>query len=285
MRQQRVRSSDGTDLLMWRNGGQGPPVLMSNGLGAPPDTWPGITDEGSPFNVAGWFHRGTGGSKRPDDVERVSVEDHADDCLAVMDAAGFDRAVVVGWSLGVNVAFEFALRHPERVAGILAVAGVPGGTFGALFAPLRIPRRLRRPIGLVGTKVLARVGPLVRFVEGGLPPSEAFDTHVLPPLGRRLTHVQAGLRTVRQFARHDWPWYSHLVRAGERHAPLEINAITCPVTFVSGTFDVLASSADIRKVAKGLPASRLVELTGSHYLPLEYPDELKGELTRLTDRA
>jgi 3-oxoadipate enol-lactonase len=145
--------------------------------------------------------------------------------------------------------------------------------------------RLRRPIGLVSTKVLARVGPLVRFVEGGLPPSEAFDVHVLPPLGRRLIHVQAGLRTVREFARHDWPWYSHLVRAGERHASMEINAVTCPVTFVSGTFDVLASSADIRTVAKGLPDSRLVELVGSHYLPLEYPDELKGELTRLTDRA
>lgn len=270
---------------MWRNDGQGPPVLMSNGLGAPPDAWPGIADSGSPFDVAGWFHRGLGGSERPADAERVTVEDHVDDCVAVMDAAGFERAVVVGWSLGVNVAFELALRHPERVAGILAVAGVPGGTFTALFAPLGIPRRLRRPLGLVGTKVLARVGPLVRFVEGGLPPSEAFDARAFPPLGRRLLHVQAGLRTAREFARHDWPWYSHLVRAGERHAPMAITAVTCPVTFVSGTFDVLASSADIRRVARGLPGSRSVELPGSHYLPLEYPDELKRELTRLTAQA
>ena len=270
---------------MWRNGGQGPPVLMSNGLGAPPDAWPGIADEGSPFDVAGWSHRGTGGSQRPDDVRRVTVADHVDDCVAVMDAAGFDRAVVIGWSLGVNVAFEFALRHPERVTGILAVAGVPGGSFGALFAPLGVPRWLRRPLGLLSTKALARAGPLMRVVQAGLPPSETLDTPVWPPLGRRVTHVQAGLRTVRAFARHDWPWYSHLVRVGGQHAPMKIDTVACPVTFISGSLDVLASSADIRRLAEGLPGSRLIELTGSHYLPLEHPDALYKELSLLVDRA
>ena len=43
-------------------------------------------------------------------------------------APGVDRCVVAGWSFGVNTAFELALRHPERVSGLFAVAGVPGGT-------------------------------------------------------------------------------------------------------------------------------------------------------------
>jgi len=54
-----VRGSDGTDLMMWRNGGSGAPVVVSNGLGAPPDAWPGITDADSGFEVVGWSHRGT----------------------------------------------------------------------------------------------------------------------------------------------------------------------------------------------------------------------------------
>ena len=62
-----------------------------------------------------------------------------------MDAYGVERAVVIGWSVGVNVAFEAALRAPERVAGVLAVAGVPGGTFEALLHPL--PRFLRPRAG------------------------------------------------------------------------------------------------------------------------------------------
>ena len=39
--------------------------------------------------------------------------------LSVMDHFGVDQAVLMGWSMGVNTAFELALRHPERVTGDL----------------------------------------------------------------------------------------------------------------------------------------------------------------------
>jgi len=281
----RVLSSDGTELRAWRNGGAGPAVVMSNGLGAPPEAWPGITNFGSGFDVVGWYHRGTGGSARPEDVSRIEVEDHAEDLCAVMDAAGMTRAVLVGWSLGVNVVFEVALRHPDRVAGLLAVAGVPGGTFSGLFAPLMLPRRLRRPAGLLGAKVLARVGPVVRLVAGDLPPHELLELAALQPLGRRLRHSVAGVETLRAFSAHDWRWYSELVKAGEKHAPLDIAAVDCPVTFVAGRYDLLASSADMRAAHRLLLDSRFLELPGSHYLPLEFPEVLHRELSRLVDRS
>ena len=72
-----------------------------------------------------WDHRGLGGSERPSDEARITVADHTDDLIAVMDGYGIKRAVVIGWSLGVNVAFEAAQRDPKRIAGVLAVAGVP----------------------------------------------------------------------------------------------------------------------------------------------------------------
>ena len=39
----------------------------------------------------------------------------------MMDHFGVDRAVLMGWSMGVNTMFELALRHPERVSGLFAV--------------------------------------------------------------------------------------------------------------------------------------------------------------------
>jgi len=57
--------------------------------------------------------------------------------------------------------------------------------------------------------------------------------------------------------------------------------VACPVTFVSGTFDVLASSKDIRAVAERHAGARMIELPGSHYLPLEFPDVLRRELNLL----
>jgi pimeloyl-ACP methyl ester carboxylesterase len=50
-----------------------------------------------------------------------AVEDLADDVLAVLDAAGIDRALFVAESFGGTVAIEFALAHPERVERLVLV--------------------------------------------------------------------------------------------------------------------------------------------------------------------
>jgi 3-oxoadipate enol-lactonase len=281
-----AESADGTVVHAWRNGGGGVPVMLSNGLGAPPGAWPGIVDADSGFDVVGWHHRGLGGSPRPADPTRIRVENHAEDLLAVMDAAGQTRPLVIGWSLGVNVAFEVALRHPDRVAAVLAVAGVPGGTFGALFAPIGMPRRLRRPAGVLGARLLAYVGPVVRLVASGLPPHDGgAHSPSVDAFERRLRNAGAGVHTVRVFAQHDWPWYSQLVQAGAHHQPMDLEALHCPTTFVAGTVDMLASSADIRAASRRVRGARYVELPGSHYLPLEFPEVLRFELRLLAERA
>ena len=134
-----VTSQDGTRLRAWSNDADGPTVLLSNGLGTNPHAWPSLLQPDCGVHVIGWNHRGVGGSARPVDG-RVDLDAFVEDALAVMDDAGIESAVVASWSVGVTVAFELAVRHPERVLGILAVAGVPGNTFSTMLAPLRIPR-------------------------------------------------------------------------------------------------------------------------------------------------
>jgi pimeloyl-ACP methyl ester carboxylesterase len=58
----------------------------------------------------------------PFDVER-----HAADAVAVLDAAGVERAWLVGHSWGGYLALQVATRFPERVSGVLAI-----GTLGAI---------------------------------------------------------------------------------------------------------------------------------------------------------
>jgi pimeloyl-ACP methyl ester carboxylesterase len=53
----------------------------------------------------------------------VGLDAHARDMLAVLDAAGLQRAVVVGHSLGAYIAARLAVRHPERVAALVLVDG------------------------------------------------------------------------------------------------------------------------------------------------------------------
>ena len=277
-------SADGTRLRGWRNGASGRPVVLSNGLGAPAEAWPGISDADSGFDVVGWDHRGLGGSERPADPTRIRVEQHAEDVHALMDAVGMPRALVVGWSIGVNVGFEVALSSPERVAGVLAVAGVPGGTFHSLFGPTPLPRRWRPAAGLLAARALAHVGPGVRLVARLLPPPTAWgpDSGLGGPARR---YAEASTSALQAFAAHDWRWYADLVRAAEKHAPMDLSGLTCPVTMIGGSLDLLASDQDMRTASRVVPGARCLTLLGSHYLPLEYPEVLRAELRSLADRA
>jgi pimeloyl-ACP methyl ester carboxylesterase len=68
--------------------------------------------------------RGYGRSSR---LEPGRPYSPVDDLGAVMDAAGFARAALVGCSIGGGTALEFAVEHPDRVAALVLVAtALPG---------------------------------------------------------------------------------------------------------------------------------------------------------------
>ena len=71
--------------------------------------------------------RGQGLSDRPD--RAATIEEHADDVLTVMDAAGLVRPVLVGVSEGGPAAIVFAAAHPDRVSKLVLY-----GTYARLLA-------------------------------------------------------------------------------------------------------------------------------------------------------
>ena len=283
MRSRDLRSADGTTIRSWCSDGDGDPVLLCNGLGAPLAAWPGLVARYSGHRVLSWDYRGLGGSRRPVDRARVRVEDHAADARAVLDAFGVRSATLVGWSLGVNVAFELALKDPARVTGVLAVAGVPGGSFSSLFAPLGVPRPLRARMGHLSSWWLPVIGPLLPLVAAGLSPWEQTPSPA-DRGGPASEAVRRGalIAVLREFAEHDWRWYRHLVAAVAAHAPLDVSAVRCPVTFLAGRFDPFVDAVDLRRTARSLPTARYRELAATHFLPLYYPELMLDELRHLT---
>lgn len=280
-----VTSVDGTRLRAWDNDGHGIPVMIANGLGTPHDAWPVINRRTSTYQVVTWDHRGTGGSERPADQSRISISDHTDDFFAVMDAYGIERSVVIGWSAGVNVAFEAALREPKRVAGVLAVAGVPGGTFEALLDPL--PGFLRPRAGRVGSYLMRYVGPVLRLLGEGMPgsPDHGFDPRGAATLGLDVIHAYTLGKVMRRFADHDWPWYSRLARAVGDHPPIDLSAIEVPVTYLAATWDAITSAKKMRAAAETTPHCRYVELPATHFVPLQFPNRMSAELDDLVERC
>ncbi len=76
------------------------------------------------FRVLTMDGLGNGRSDRCRDPRRYAPAEFARDCLAVMDATGTERAVVVSLSTGAQYQLELARLAPERVAGAVFIGPV-----------------------------------------------------------------------------------------------------------------------------------------------------------------
>lgn len=281
-----VTSADGTRIQAWTNDAEGPTVLLCNGLGTSPYAWPALLEPDCGVRVISWYHRGVGGSARPADTSRVGIDAFLEDALAVMDHAGVEACAVAGWSIGVNTAFELAVLHPSRVTALFAVAGVPGGTFSSMGAPLMIPRIARRPISVGVTRLLRHTGRAISPVSTRLPVGDLF-ARALSHSGFMLPteEITAVRRAVKEFLGTPVEWYMHLALAAAEHPRVPLRRIAVPTTFVAGRYDLLASAQDMSTAAERIPGARYVELPGSHFLQLEHPDPVHEELLKLLGRV
>jgi pimeloyl-ACP methyl ester carboxylesterase len=286
VREHDVSGADGTRLRVWRAGRSGPAVLLCPGLGTMPEAWPVLhrTDPG--VRLHSWYHRGTFGSARPADPRRITPADHLADALAVLDDAGVERAVLMGWSVGVTTAVELARQHPERVRGLLLVAGPPGDVFGGMLGGLGLPVWLRRALLTQAGQVLALAGPLLNPVLHRVPVTALAADLVrhsgfLRPDGPTEDVVALG----RRFLRNDWGWYGRLAGAFAGTPALDLAGIGCPVTMLTGRYDLLAEAGHARRPLAALPQARVRILPTSHFLPLEAPETLLAELRLVLARA
>lgn len=285
-----ILSDDGTTLRAWTNDPDGvidgPTVVLCNGLGTNAYQWPALLDPGCGVRVVSWNHRGVGGSERPRDKRHVEIEHFVEDGLSVMDHFGIDRAVLMGWSMGVNTMFELAVRHPERVRGLFAVCGVPGDTFRTMLAPIRLPHPVARFLTVTACRAAKLGGRAITPVTRRLPIGRravALISHsgfMLP-----VAHPELAALGIKQFLETPVEWYAHLALSTSRHARVSLSGIEAPARFVAATYDVLAGARDMATAAARLADADYIELSGSHFLQMEQPDRVHGLLLDFLDRV
>lgn len=74
------------------------------------------------YRVVTYDGPGNGLSDRVAEPARYTADSYAEDAVAVLDACGVERAVVVGLSLGAGYGLRLAALYPERVQGLVAIA-------------------------------------------------------------------------------------------------------------------------------------------------------------------
>ncbi|HRW36542.1 MAG: alpha/beta hydrolase [Acidimicrobiales bacterium] len=141
----RAVADDGTPIAYTFRNPSGPkvPVLFANGWSCSDAYWgkllPALEAAGHPCLLPDTRGHGRSGLPRPAGrgarnltIDDLSMPRIARDLATVLDAAGVDRALVVGHSMGVQTALELYRFAPERVVGLVLVAGTsenPAKTF------------------------------------------------------------------------------------------------------------------------------------------------------------
>ena len=248
--------------LAWESAGEGPDVVFLH-----PGLWDGrVWDEqfgvfSRTYRVLRFDFRGYGRSSRPEPGRPYS---HIEDLAAVMDAAGAERAALIGNSMGGKVAVDFALTHPGRVSALVlatpALSGFEGtrdeeAAWEAAFADVERQideavtagdlegaqdLRLRWLWAPLGTDDPA--GSRIRRIAfenlQELTMDESGEISIDPPAAERLGEIDAP--TLVLPADHDPPWHERM----------------CEV------------------LAEGIPGARLVRIPETdHVIPLRRPQE------------
>jgi len=117
-------------------GTRGSPVMLIMGFGMPGSAWRHQVPSLSRAHRVCWFDHAGVGDSGPIASARLRMSDLADDVLELLDTLGWERAHVVGISMGGMIAQHLALQAPSRVRSLTLAATHAGGLRHAV-PPLR----------------------------------------------------------------------------------------------------------------------------------------------------
>lgn len=136
MDEHEVASADGTRLC-WRAHGHGPPLVLCNGITTSEFFWRRVLPRWSRHRrVITWDYKGHGRSGPANTAEGATIAGLVDDLRRVLDDAGIDRAPVVGFSMGSQVALEACRMHGARITAVVSLLGTAGRLFDTALPPI-----------------------------------------------------------------------------------------------------------------------------------------------------
>lgn len=234
-------------------------------------------------DVAHWHYRGHGRSGAPVDAARVDIAAHARDLHSVRRHLGDPPSVIIGHSMGTQVALEGWHLFPEKVKGLVLVCG----SYGKITHSFRGVPILDRVLPKV-MDIVEKQPDLVRAIWSRLPPEMAFRAALLSrdvdpesirredmlPYLKHMTHV-------------DFPMFLKMLRAAGDHSAEEwLAKVDVPVLVIAGEKDTFTPASLSEFMAEQMPKAELLMVKGgTHVAPIEQPELICATIKSFVERC
>lgn len=258
---------DGVRIHYQEKGG-GMPLILIHGSTSSTYSWKDVFEPLSKnYRVIAVDLKGFGFSAKPDgDYTRRG---QALLLAHLLDYLKIEKAWVAGNSMGAEVALNFALQNPQRVAGLILIdsggVNVPGGSSLA-------PAYAQTPF--VGPLLIALALTSDKLVRQGLEKSFYDDTKVT---AERVAAYYRPLKTRGgQLAA-----FRTRTQSGQFPVEQDLQKISSPALIIWGAEDELLPVAAGRKMNELIKGSKLVVLERCGHVPQEeLPDRVLDEMTK-----
>lgn len=238
---------NGTTLHVEREG-QGPRLLYCNGSGATLDAVRWLLQRlAQRFDLLAFDYRGMGQSAPI--AKPYGMADAAADVAALLDAVGWERTAILGWSFGGMVAQEWAVTFPERLERLALVSTSPGGAMASFrldsLADLPLQERDMRSVQLMDQRWTG-------------------DWLASHPHEARLARNLAGGEQ-RGWSESQQRGWQFQLQARSQHDVLDrLERITCPTFIGCGRYDGIAPIANGEAIAHRIPQASFHVYEGGH---------------------
>ncbi len=257
-----------------RNAGHPPGTvhaILSDGILCDGFIWKYLWEDLAPsLPLVHWHYRGHGRSAPPADPERIDIAAHAADLGCVRRHVGDPPCVLLGHSMGCQVALEAYRQRPEGVRALVLLCGSFGNvtsTFHGvpvleMVLPKLLDLALKAPevVRAVWSRLPPQLALKIALKAGEIDPERVHAEDMLPYLSH-MTHV-------------DFPMFLRMLRAAGEHTAGDLLAnVEVPVLVVAGDRDTFTPSFLSTAMAGALPRGELLVVPrGTHVTPIEQPE-------------
>jgi len=189
----------------------------------------------------------------------ATVEEAAEFIVGLLDAAGVEKAALVGHSFGSLIALETAARAPQRVSHLAMV----GTAYPMAVSPALLDSSLNAPM-----KAIDMVNSFSHSMLAPPPSSLGPGTWLYGSSRALMRRVLASNREVNVFhvgfnACNDYA-----------NGEAAIAAVHCPVLFLLGAADQMTPPRAAKALSAKAPTSKTVVVQAGHALMSEAPDDV-----------
>lgn len=235
--------------------GEGMPLVLISGLGGDHFFWQSSLEVlSAQFKVITFDTRGIGQTDVP--MESYSLDIFANDLIALMDELQIEKAHILGFSMGGNIALTLALKYPERIFKLIIAASH----------------------AVMSTQIRLFVDAVLDVYERGISTKQMFDL-ICPWLFSNSFLSNPQNTAYLQYDENEphqqpvYAWKNQYLAQREYNVVGSISKIKLPTLIIAGELDLFGTLEDAKILNDGIEHSilKIVPKSG-HLMNYENPE-------------